>query len=930
MPQIFLQIFAAASFIPHGHCYLWNSRLVWLHIASDSIVALAYYSIPITLIYFVRKRSDLPYAGIFLLFGAFIISCGTTHVMEIWTLWHPNYWTSGLLKAITAFISFYTALALIPIIPKALALQSPTQLKEANRILEQEIAERQRVEKRLSLQSATALILAESGSFMEAAPKLLQTICSHLGWDWGELWGFNQNDFDIQPNPYLSTMPLRCLQIWHSPSVDFSEFEAKTRQITFLPGEGLPGRVWATQKAAWVEDIVRDNNFLRQTVAQKEGLHGGFAFPIRLESQILGVFSFFSRNIRQNQSELLELFDTLGSQIGQFIARKRAEKALQNSQLLLSGVLNSSLDGIMAFQSVRDRQNNIVDFQWLIVNPAAEKIVGRSHDELFNKRLLEELPGNRETGLFDLYVRVVETGEPIEREFYYNHDGIDSWFLNTAVKLGDGFAVTFRDISERKQAEAAIRESQERFRLAFNDAATGMTLVSPEGRFLQVNHALCDIVGYSETELLATDFQTITHPEDLDADLEYVAQLLAGEISTYQMEKRYIHKLGHIVWIVLCVSLVRSESGQPLYFIAQIQNISERQAALRERKNAEQALKENEERLQLALEASGDGLWDWNIPNDEVYLSKQWIEMLGYEVGELVANVSTWESLIHPDDRSWVMELLNAHLKDGSVSYAFDYRVLTKSGEWKWIANYGKVVTRDKNNQPLRMTGTHKDISDRKRFEEQIAASLTEKEVLLKEIHHRVKNNLQIICSLLNLQARSLKNSTITTLFKETQNRVRSMALVHEKLYQSNNLSQINLGEYLQDLANNLFRSYSINSSRIILKTNFENQIFLDVDVAVSCGLIINELVSNTLKYAFGSGEKGEVFIQTGLDEEKNIVLIIRDNGKGLPDDLDLEKTQTLGLKLVNNLIDQLRGKLELNNSLGTEFKIIFNKKDDK
>jgi PAS domain S-box-containing protein len=826
------QIFAAASFIPHGHCYLWNSRLVWLHIASDLLIALAYYSIPITLVYFVRKRSDLPYAGIFLLFGAFIISCGTTHVMEIWTLWHPNYWTSGLLKAITAFISFYTALTLIPIIPKALALQSPTQLKEANRILEQEIAERQRVEKRLSLQSATAIILAESDSFMEATPKLLQTICSYLGWDWGELWGFNQNDFDIQPNPYLSTVPLRCLQIWHSPSVEFPEFEAKTRQITFVPGEGLPGRVWATQKAAWIEDIVRDDNFLRQTVAQKEELHGAFAFPIRLEGRVLGVFSFFSRNIRQNQSELLELFDTLGSQIGQFIARKRAEKALQNSQLLLSGVLNSSLDGIMAFQSVRDRQNNIVDFQWLIVNPAGEKIVGRSHNELFGKRLLEELPGNRETGLFDFYVRVVETGEPIEREFYYNHDGIDSWFLNTAVKLGDGFAVTFRDISERKQAEAAIRESQERFRLAFNDAAIGMTLVSPEGRFLQVNQALCDIVGYSETELLATDFQTITHPDDLDADLEYVGQLLAGEIRTYQMEKRYIHKLGHTVWIVLCVSLVRSQSGQPLYFIAQIKNISDR-------KNAERALKESEERLQLALEASGDGLWDWNIPHDEVYLSKRWIEMLGYEVGELVASVSTWENLIHPDDRSWVMELLNAHLKDGSVSYAFDYRVLTKSGEWKWIANYGKVVTRDKNNLPLRMTGTHKDISDRKRFEEQIAASLTEKEVLLKEIHHRVKNNLQIICSLLNLQARFLKNSTITTLFKETQNRVRSMALVHEKLYQSNNLSQINLGEYLQDLANNLFRSYSINISRIILKTNFEKHIFLDVDVAVSCGLIV-------------------------------------------------------------------------------------------
>jgi PAS domain S-box-containing protein len=411
-------------------------------------------------------------------------------------------------------------------------------------------------------------------------------------------------------------------------------------------------------------------------------------------------------------------------------------------------------------------------------------MVGRTQDELFGKRLLEELPGNRETGLFDLYVRSVETGEPIEQEFYYNHDGIEAWFLNTAVKLGDGFAVTFRDISSRKQAEEAMRES--------------------------------------------------------------------------------------------------------------------------------------EERLQLALEASGDGLWDWNIANNEIYLSQRWLNMLGYEVGELVANVSTWEGLIHPDDKPWVIERLNSHLQNSSVSYAFDYRVLTKSGAWKWIANYGKVVTRDENNQPMRMTGMHKDISDRKRSEEQIATSLTEKEVLLKEIHHRVKNNLQIICSLLNLQARSLKDSTTMTLFKETQNRVRSMALVHEKLYQSDNLSKINLGEYLQDLANNLLRFYSINSSKLTLKTQFNKNIFLDIDVAVPCGLIVNELISNVLKYAFEPEKKGEILLRGLLKKEQNIVLTIQDNGRGLPNDFNLETNKTLGLKLVKNLINQLQGQLELASSSGT------------
>jgi two-component system, NtrC family, sensor kinase len=137
------------AFIPHGHCYLWNPGLVWLHILSDSLIAIAYYSIPAVMLYFVQKRQDLPFSRIFLLFGAFIIACGTTHVMEIWTLWHPIYWISGFLKAITAITSVYTALTLVPLVPLALALPSPASLKKINLELEQEITERKTIEEAL-------------------------------------------------------------------------------------------------------------------------------------------------------------------------------------------------------------------------------------------------------------------------------------------------------------------------------------------------------------------------------------------------------------------------------------------------------------------------------------------------------------------------------------------------------------------------------------------------------------------------------------------------------------------------------------------------------------------------------------------------------------------------------------------------------------
>lgn len=147
--ELWTSFFTSGSFIPHGHCYLWQTNLVWLHILSDAFIALAYYSIPTTLFYFVRKRQDLPFDWIFLLFSAFIVACGTTHLIEIWTLWHPTYWVSGFVKAVTAMISVITAVQLVPLVPQALALPSPAQLEQTNQELQTQIAERLRVEKEL-------------------------------------------------------------------------------------------------------------------------------------------------------------------------------------------------------------------------------------------------------------------------------------------------------------------------------------------------------------------------------------------------------------------------------------------------------------------------------------------------------------------------------------------------------------------------------------------------------------------------------------------------------------------------------------------------------------------------------------------------------------------------------------------------------------
>ncbi len=193
MLEVLKNLFTSRTFIPHGHCYLWKPELVWLHIMGDALIALAYYSIPITLVYFVRKRVDLPFNWIFLLFGAFIVACGTTHVMEIWTLWHPTYWLSGFIKAITAVVSVCTAVLLVPLVNQAIALPSPAQLEATNRELEREIGERKRTEARLELQSTIVRNMAEGVCLVRATDSAIvytnPKFESMFGYGSGELNG---------------------------------------------------------------------------------------------------------------------------------------------------------------------------------------------------------------------------------------------------------------------------------------------------------------------------------------------------------------------------------------------------------------------------------------------------------------------------------------------------------------------------------------------------------------------------------------------------------------------------------------------------------------------------------------------------------------------------------------------------------------------
>jgi PAS domain S-box-containing protein len=215
-----------------------------------------------------------------------------------------------------------------------------------------------------------------------------------------------------------------------------------------------------------------------------------------------------------------------------------------------------------------------------------------------------------------------------------------------------------------------------------------------------------------------------------------------------------------------------------------------------------------------------------------------------------------------------------------------------------------------------------RDLTERKRVEEQIRASLREKEVLLKEIHHRVKNNLQIVSGLLILQSEATRSEQALKVLRESQDRVYSMATIHEVLYQSEDMAQVDLTEYVQKLTDHLFSSYNIDSQAITLKINVA-RVSLGIETAIYCGLIINELVSNALKHAFPAGRSGEIYIGFRSDGDRS-TLTISDNGAGLPPDVEPCKTESLGLQLVTMLTEQLGGTLELDQSSGTAFKIVF------
>lgn len=497
------------------------------------------------------------------------------------------------------------------------------------------------------------------------------------------------------------------------------------------------------------------------------------------------------------------------------------------------------------------------------------------------------------------------------------NEGLEAHVANRTAQLVAANGELEKEVAERKLAEAELAEQRSFLRQVIDLNPSFVFAKDCEGRFTLVNQAVADAYGTSvETLLGKTDADFNPNQEEAESfrrdDLEVVKTLKEKFIP----EEVITDVKGQVRWLQTIKRPIVSPDGKTNQMLGIATDITAR-------KEAESALRRSEERFRQIAENIREVFWITE-PRDNklVYVSPAFEEVWGKSCGSLSEMRRTWLDTVHPDDRAALIEATEAVRTGGD--YDLEYRIVRPDGETRWVRDRAFPIAND-SGEVYRVAGVVDDVTERKQALEQIKTSLHEKEVLLKEIHHRVKNNMQVITSLLNLQSRTIKDGQALSVFQDSQNRVKSMALIHETLYQSKDLSRINFAEYLQKLVAHVSRSYRIRPEAVKININVDD-VSLPIDTAVPCGLIINELASNSLKYAFPADQSGEINI-TFERSDAHYVLRVSDTGVGLPSNFDPEKSKSLGMKLVRMLTDQISGELGCHNGVGTTFEIKFPEK---
>ena len=368
------------------------------------------------------------------------------------------------------------------------------------------------------------------------------------------------------------------------------------------------------------------------------------------------------------------------------------------------------------------------------------------------------------------------------------------------------------------------------------------------------------------------------------------------------------------------VNIITKKKGKPLN-INTVETILNIASVVLQNKMAEKELKKREQLLSLVTDNMLNVVGQVDAEGTFQYISPSIKTILGYEPEDILEeNVLKFINLVHPDDQLKV----SSAFMESNISYipgGVQHRFKHAQGHYIWVESLGNPLFNDENEYEgvvFSMT----DINSLKVAEENFRTSLEEKELLLRELHHRVKNNMQIISSLLSLQSQHIKDKRDLKIFESSQNRVKTMSLIHEELYSSQDFSHINLSEYIQNLTKELLTSHIEDPGRVKLTVNIEN-VKMELETAIPLGLLINEIVANSVNHAFPNDRKGEIIVELKRDGDA-FILKMSDDGIGVPKNIDFEKAETLGFQLINSLINQLDGQIKMQRIKGTTFIVKF------
>jgi PAS domain S-box-containing protein len=601
--------------------------------------------------------------------------------------------------------------------------------------------------------------------------------------------------------------------------------------------------------------------------------------------------------------------------------RRTIEEALRESEEKYREMVENISDVIFMVDK---------DGQITYISPTIEKITRYKQDELLGNLLSNFVHPEDLDELMDSIEKGGLNRERNPREFrIFDKDGSLKYLRSsgqTVIKNGQILGVTgvFSDITKSKLMEAALKDSEQRLKAVLYGSPIPAFVIDKNHKVLYWNKALEKSSGISADELIGSDehwkaFYSKKRPcmADIlvDDDIESFPNWYNGDCTASEsVEDAYqstdfFPKMGKKgKWLHFTAATIKDSQGNIFGAIETLEDVTER-------KKAENSMKESEIRFRSVVESSTDAII----------------------IGDQNMNILSWNRGAHEIFRYTEKEIIGQHLtkiilKDHTESYekisGDNIAILEKPAEMIGLKNDGTqfpieiLLTSWRMGEESFYTAFIRDITLRKVVEGKIKSSLNEKEVLLKEIHHRVKNNMQIISSLISLQSDYADNEDTIKMFEDSKNRIRSMALIHEKLYQSEDISLIDFADYIESLAGRLLEVYGVAGRGINLRINAED-IFLSIDAAIPCGLIINELVSNSIKHAFPNGRLGQITI----DMEKHnggYMLSVSDDGVGFPEDIDYKNTESLGLQIVQTLTSQLRGKIELYVNGGTRFEIIF------